>query len=354
MQKTLKAFILPALLSIFSMGLLSCEDFIEEQGDCTTKYRIRFVYDMNLKWADAFASEVKSVNLYIFDEDGLFVKEYDAAGDELSKPDFCIEFDENTIPPGNYTMVAWCGLVNNGVAMESFTVPQPQPGVTTLEELTCTLNTQTTKAMEFSDKQLKFMYHGMINVDLPDVNDGNTYDYTIYLTKDTNHIRIILQELSGDDMKAGDYDISIEAADGRLAYNNTLLPDNPPILYTPWAQLTDQMTISDNGIIKYNQGLIADLSTSRMMASHEDEFYLTITSHETQEKIIARIPVIQYALLAKEYYVSAYGHNMTDQEFLDREDEYVLTFFLYQNRWLGTEIMINSWRVVLHDYDLNN
>ena len=68
---------------------------------------------------------------------------------------------------------------------------------------------------------------------------------------------------------------------------------------------------------------------------------------------IASVPIIQYALLSKEYYETAYGHKMTDQEFLDREDEYILTFFLDENmKWISSVIMIQSWRIVLHDYDI--
>ena len=38
---------------------------------------------------------------------------------------------------------------------------------------------------------------------------------------------------------------------------------------------------------------------------------------------------------------------MTDQEFLDREDDYVMTFFLDEdNQWINSYILIHSWRVV--------
>ena len=335
-------------------SLISCEDFFEDAGDCITKYRIKFVYDMNLKWADAFPSEVASVNLYLFDNSGRFVKEFAVAGKELSKPGFCIEFDEETVAPGDYTFVAWCGLVNDGVAMQSFTVPHPVAGVTTLDELTCTLNTLSNEIYpNYSDTMLKFLYHGMLKANLPDDHDGQTYEYTVNLTKDTNHIRIVLQELSGDDMNAADYDIRIVAADGRLAYNNELLSENPAVTYLPWAQQTTQMGLGEeDGTIKYNYGLVADFTTSRMMNSQSNDFTLTITDKDSHENIIAKVPVIQYALLAKDYYIMAYNHQMTNQEFLDREDEYVLTFFLYKNKWISTHIEVNSWRIVFSEEEL--
>lgn len=354
MFKVLKRSIFWMIAAVSALMLSSCDVINEYEGDCTSRYRVRFVYDMNLKWADAFASEVKSVNLYLFDSDGLFVRQFDAAGQSLAQPGFCIEFDETMVAPGDYTFLAWCGLVNDGVMMQSFTVPQPVAGKTTIEELTCSLNTYSTKAEQlYSDSQLKFLYHGMIKANLPSEHDGLTYDYIIPLTKDTNHIRIVLQELSGDNMNANNYDLEIEAANGFLAYDNSLFPDNPVISYLPWAKNLSQMALTgEDGSIIYNYGLSADVSTSRMMADHRNDFLLTIRDAVSRDKIITRVPVIQYALLVKDYYNQAYGHNMTDQEFLDREDEYTITFFLYKNKWIDAYIEINSWRVVLHDYDL--
>lgn len=353
MLKQLKIFSLLFLLGTMAVSLSSCDLMYEEQGDCRSVYRVKFVYDMNLKWADAFPSEVNSVNLYIFDENGIFVKEFAASGEALSKPGFCFEFNDETIPPGKYTFLAWCQN-DETKAAGRFTIPAPVVGQTRLEDMTCTLNTLAdAQYPEYSDSRLPFLYHGMIEADLPDVHEGHTYDYTVYLTKDTNHIRIILQELSGDDIDANEFVMKIDAANGRLAYNNQLLPVNPMVTYLPWSLTSDKMGLGDNGNLTYNYGIIGDLSTSRMMASQEDDFFLTLIRKDTGEEVIANVPVIQYALLAKAYYEDAYGHSMTNQEFLDREDEYVMTFFLYNGKWLSSQILINSWRIVLHDYDLD-
>ena len=351
--KQLKICSLLLLLGAFAASLTSCNLINEEEGDCRSRYRVRFVYDKNLKWANAFPSEVHAVNLYIFDENGIFVKEFAEAGEQLAQPGFCISFDDETVAPGKYTLLAWC-LNPPTKAEGAFEIPSPVAGETRLEEMTCVLSTLSdSQYPQYSDEQLPFLYHGMAEVELPDAHRGLTYDYTVSLTKDTNHIRIILQELSGDDIDASQFEMRIESANGRLAYNNLLLPDNPTVAYLPWALTADRMALNENGTITYNYGLIGDLSTSRMMASHEGEFFLTIVRKDTGDEVIANVPVIQYALLSKEYYEDAYGHSMTNQDFLDREDEYVLTFFLYDGRWLDSSILINSWRVVLHDYELS-
>jgi hypothetical protein len=41
---------------------------------------------------------------------------------------------------------------------------------------------------------------------------------------------------------------------------------------------------------------------------------------------------------------------MPNQEYLDRQDEYTMTFFLDEDGdWLSASIIVNSWRVVLNN-----
>jgi hypothetical protein len=48
--------------------LVSCDNQIfDYEEDCSVTYQVKFKYDMNMKYADAFAHEVTSVNLYAFD-----------------------------------------------------------------------------------------------------------------------------------------------------------------------------------------------------------------------------------------------------------------------------------------------
>lgn len=362
-HNTIKKCFAAALTALLSLATTSCEDFFDNEGDCDVIHKVRFVYDKNLKWADAFPSEVKSVNLYAYDSDGVFVKKYLGRGDALSSPDYYITLD---LPAGNYTFVAWCGLENEGAEEESFSVPEPVAGVSRIDELICMLNVDqgtltysradADASMPVSNCRLYFLYHGMINVTLEDNHDGREYIHTISLTKDTNHIRIILQELSNDEgLNAKDYEISIESADGVMAYDNKLL-GNQTVKFMPWDQQSDEIGVgrieAGNSEIKYVKGLVADLSVGRMMASELNDMLLTIRDANTKENIIARVPLIQYALLSRKYYETAYGHLMDDQEFLDREDEYVMTFFLYQNRWYDAYIDILQWRVVLSEENL--
>jgi hypothetical protein len=59
-----------------ALSTSSCkEGFIYEgEGDCGTYYNIEFKYDYNMQFADAFANEVKSVALYVFDSENRLVE----------------------------------------------------------------------------------------------------------------------------------------------------------------------------------------------------------------------------------------------------------------------------------------
>lgn len=335
------------------------------ETDCEVTHRIKFIYDMNLKRTDAFKTEVWSVDLFVFDKNGLFVKQYDAAGDELAQPGYSMLLD---LPADTYKFVAWCGLRNEWADEESFTVPQPVPGVTTIDQLTCTLNTKSnSEHAMYSDTELHFLYHGYLEATLVDNHDGQHYEYEIRLTKDTNHIRIILQELSSEEeMNPSHYGISILSANSKMAYNNDVLAGGM-VTYLPWSIDSAEMSVGRveaDGEFKHIKGIVADLSVARLMvgetaekAGKEQALRLVITDETTLgpvKDVIATVPLIDWALMSKSYYERAYRYQMTDQELLDREDEYIMTFFLEQGKWIDSYIDILQWRIVKHDYNVGS
>lgn len=336
---------------LVAVALSSCTGIFEYEGDCSVDYLLRFRYDKNLKWADAFANEVKSVHVYAFDASGRLAGEFTARGAELATEGYAMPL---SLPAGSYHLVAWCGTENEGAARQ-FEVPAVTVGTTVPGDVTCRIRRGAIDPYaSASAERLEFMFHGELDVDLPaQLVGGGEHVETIYLTKDTNHIRIILQQLSGEDTDPDDFEFRIEDTNGFYASDNSLLADEE-LTYLPFSTGSGVADVGkvDTKAVMNVRGAIADLSVGRLMADHARDMYLTIRNR-TNGETVAQIPLIQYALLSKDYYEMAYGHRMDDQEFLDREDEYVLTFFLDENRrWLDSSILIHSWRIVLHDYDL--
>lgn len=355
-----RKYIIAALTAIFAFA--SCDKHMFDYEDnCDVTHIIRFHYDKNLKWADAFPSEVKSVNLYVYNDAGVFVKQYLGRGEELSSKDYYIQLD---LPADKYKFVAWCGLDNGvGAEKESFTVPQPVAGVSRIEELTCALNTLSSTppaatragAAGYSNAELYFLYYDYMEQTLEDNHDGQRYEYDMYLTKDTNHVRIILQDTTGEDMNKDDFELTIEDANAFLEYDNSLR-DTGTVTYMPWAKTSDKVvvgkidTVNGTAEMKEVEGVVADFSVNRMLYSHNRDMKLYIRNSHTKE-LVAEIPIIDYTVLGLDYYRNAYKHTLDEQELLDREDEHVLTFFFVDGKWIEQEVMIHSWRTTKNDYD---
>ena len=330
-----------------ALSLCACHDsfIFEDEGDCSIHYKLKFRYDMNLLWADAFSSMVKSVRVYAFDEDNFLVKEYMENGPQIADPGFAIDLD---LPAGEYHLVAWCGIDNKDIEKQSF-VASSGEGMR-LQDLTCGLNTQSLNNTLYSDSHLQFLFYGNLDISIEESDDkGGDLYYTMPLVKDTNHIRVMLVQLSGKDTDVDDFTFSIEDANGTMNYKNELI-GNTNVVYSPWSLSSAEMSLENSNGLANTISAVADIDISRMTVADEDKMNLSIRNAESGE-MVANVPLIQYALLAKDYYEFAYGHDMTPQEFLDRESEYTMTFFLDENlRWINSYIYINSWRVVLQDH----
>lgn len=344
----------PSMVSValLCLSLLtSCKGWIyEDEGDCTVHYYLRFRYERNLKWADAFANEVTSVHLYAFDRSGVLVWQREETLSQETAADYSMPLE---LPSGDYRLLAWCGLKDENGQAGSFSVPEARVGETRMEQLECSLNRSHDESGAYSDTRLHRLFHGTLDVSLPSDEDGGSYDYTMYLTKDTNHIRVILQHLSGEDVDVEQFTFRIEDENGLLAHDNGVLEDET-ISYRPWKTQSGVAGIGrgEGLTIVDTKSAIADLTVGRMMEDHRKRMVLAIDRRDGGK--VARIPVIDYALLAKEYYEEEYGHRMSGQEFLDREDEYVMTFFLDENdSWISSQILILSWHIVLNDVELD-
>ena len=325
------------------LAFSSCKNglIFEGEGDCGVYYRIRFKYDYNIKFADAFANEVNSVALYVFDQNNILVNQI-ATTDKaaLSSGAFEIPLE---LTPGRYTLLAWGGLMNE----ESFDLlAETTIGQTKLEQLQVKMRRQhNSDGVATVSEDLLPLYHGTMPLEVTDV--PGTYTQTMSLVKNTNVIRILLHEISGHDVDADKFIFEINDSNGLYDWNNTLLADEM-ITYSAWHQSTGTADMEDGDVraVTTVNVALAELTIGRMRAGISP--VLHIKSRETGEDVF-RIPIADYALLVK----GNYRQSMGDQEYLDRQDEYTMTFFLDEGEWVSSVIYINSWRVVLNNTELN-
>ena len=86
----------------------SCDSWIyNDEEDCN--YYVRFEYDYNLKWANAFPAEVKSVTLYILDENDNVVLTKSENTSVLADQGYRMQISPDEVVPGRYRLLAWAG-----------------------------------------------------------------------------------------------------------------------------------------------------------------------------------------------------------------------------------------------------
>lgn len=337
-----------ALLAVLAGTIASCDSILDyDEGDCTVEYRIKFKYDYNMKFADAFANEVNTVTLYAFDDDGNFVYQRTEAGDPLKESDYSMKVD---IEPGDYHLVAWAGLDD-----KSFAIPLMTLDRSTIDELTVKTNREAaTRASDGSyivtgdNHKLSALWHAeSTKVALTRSGGGQSQVITLSLTKNTNNIRIILQQSGSKAINVDDFEFSITDDNGWMDSHNNLLEDDMlkylPFYHTSGVVEEESSTRADSEEPVISVA-VAQITTARLMA--DKKAILRITNKETGQAVLA-IPLIEYLLLTK-----SQEHVIDDQEYLDRQDEYSMTFFLDENStWMKTTIIINGWTIRLNDID---
>lgn len=359
-----------AALAIMIPTLSSCDSAMYEGLDpCEVHHNINFVWDHNLLWADAFPNNVESVAVYAFNaETDVLVWQFAERGEALKQNGYSVSLDE--LPVGNYKVVAWCGLDNNSVSDETFIVPTLREGTSTLEDMYCRMEREIDRSdgTHHSSQELFDLWHGqnynVVILDPTDPANRGDHNFTVNLKKNTNRVRIILQQLNAIDVDPNNFYYQIEEANGLMHHDNELMdddmiyyhdhhryqgtagvekPEDYPLSGSTrsWTDLPEQVILDETRAQTSVKVAVADLTMSRLKADRKS--YLTIRN--ANKDLIAKVPLTEYALLVKDNY----GRKMTDQEYLDRQDSYSLTFFLdRQNQWMNTSIIINSWRVVIN------
>ncbi len=153
MKKSIQALFTLYALAVGSV-LSSCDSMIyDDQGDCSVHYRVPFTYTMNVLDADAFASQVNSVTLYVYDRQGTLVLQKTESGEALKAPDYAMDVE---LKPGQYSMLAWGEGTPNATPATNFTIGSP----TQITNLTATLPLKGDEDNYYSDQELTPLFYG--------------------------------------------------------------------------------------------------------------------------------------------------------------------------------------------------
>lgn len=341
------AFATAAILSACILAV-SCDSMIyDEEGDCDPHYKVRFKFDRNLNYADAFAVAVEEVTLYVADaETGKIVWQRHESGEALRSGSYLMDVD---VPPGNYNLVAWAGKGHT----TSFDVTD----ATDYTDLQCRLLGRQQHPVlplegSASKEDLGDLFHGKLTAQkFP--NDQGTHIYTIDLTKDTNYVHIVLQHLSGEPVDEN-FTFTVTEENGLMDWDNSLMADEPIVYYAhtvrngfAGVEVPDYRGDgqgNESRAITQVSACVADITMGRLMADRK----AMVQIYNRDNERVASIPLVDYALMTK----GRHAH-LSDQDYLDHRDDYSMVLFLDDNgRWMKTVIYINSWMKVVRDIDL--
>lgn len=312
-------------------ALSSCESIYEDLEACPHGVSLRFIYDYNMEYANAFPKKVDCLTLLIFDDKGNYVDTRTVTGPELGDENYRMRLD---LASGSYRFVAYGGMACD---KSSFSFVQTPAAGTKRDDLRAAMDDDCLTVAE--RKNLHGMYWGELEMATADMYSEGVVE----MMKNTNNIRIVLQHMNGDPVDDKDFEFAITDDNTLFGADNDLIP-NGTVTYTPWArgQAAAGVDEADRDVVV----AYAEFSTSRLMTKNSPR--LTVTRKEDGANVID-IPLINYLLLLKsDLYVQ-----MPSQEFLDRESEWSLIFFLDKgDAWIRTYIKINDWIVRINDSDL--
>lgn len=332
--------------------LTGCDGLIyDDEGDCDPYYKVQFIYDTNLKFTDAFAAEVNEVTLYVIDSaTGEIIWQRHESGEALRQAGYLMDVD---VQPGEYDLVAWCGQGHT----TSFAVADAAQKT----DLRCRLLDRQTpddgSAGSHVRNRIERLYHGKSdNVEF-ETTQG-VHIKQVRLIKDTNDFHIVLQHLSGENIDHRDFTFTVTGDNGHMDWDNTLLTDEQ-LTYFPHATYSGTAGVeipdytqpegAENRAVTSVSAAVAHLTLSRLTTDGD----LRVNIYNKDGDHIVSVPLVDYALLVKNYDRHPDGTPLTDQQYLDYRDDYSMVFFLDQNgRWMNQYIHINSWRVILQNSDL--
>lgn len=368
---------LPVLGALcLGMSMSSCESLYDDQSDCRTGINLAFIYDYHMEpGANAFPANVDCVTVYVFDPQGNYLTQLTETSDELRDENYRMPLE---LPEGSYHLVVYGGTTCEDATVE-FT-----PGWTSsttsghkndiLVTVPTDANGESAKQLHDIDTRTGGLFYGTLDVTITekDFTMGTFRTETVNLMKDTNHIQVILQELSQpDQMNHEDYDFFIDDDNFTLnGYNNPVYTTSrggalTGKTYKPFARQNRIMgyvdaegrtgTQVEEDPSKPVQVACAEFSTSRLVTGHAATSRLRVTTSLEQDKDgndkeIINIPLITYLQATR-----GFGDTWikSDQEYLDRQSRWNLMFFLQRNAWVSTRVVVNSWVVRINDIELN-
>ena len=268
---------------------------------------------------DAAFTQLKNASIFIFDETGNYIETQHIDSLTLHQNNCQVRLE--SLSPGKYNFLVWSGLTDSCYECSASGV-----------RLLC--DTPGT-----SSRQLPGLFNGRLEgVEVPE-------EYAVDevpLMKLTHRFTCILQGQNPTPFTDDEFLLEIKAFNGMIDHRSLPL-DSVATSYLPFYQ-----TIADlSGL----QVVHSELNTLRLLEN--DDTRLILTHRSTGQRVLD-IPLTKYLLLSRET-----NAGMTPQEYLDRQDQYTLIFFLDATEdklkpYICPLMKINDWMVRVNEVDLES
>lgn len=355
-----KCWILSAVLGILVV-MSGCKGFgvYDDLDECPRGVVMRFVFDYNLEFANSFPNQVHCLSVYLFDEDGNLLERRTETSEVLKDENWRMTFD---IPAGNYQVIAYGGMECD---LGCFSHTRDFDDIRAIRDLDAAMKSEFTGDEDKRPKEkLHDLYHGLHSFT---VTEGTQYDSTtVHLVRDTNNIRIVLQQLDNSPVNDSDFRFEIMDDNTCLDWKNDIVRQGA-LTYVPWitgttiagvSGLADNEGSRDGSDTHPVQVAFAEFSVSRLI---RDSSFTWLSDngntcrgprlrivYKRENKVVADLPLNNYLLLLKGEYLKEMG----SQEFLDRANNFSLIFFLDHNHaWVQVNIVVEDWTVRVNDVD---
>lgn len=341
MNRNRKRVYLPAIFILFfTLAFSSCVD--ENTDDCGD-VSIGFDYSYNMLSANALAGQANYVVLYVFDSKGTLVMK-NVSGDIQITSDYAVRTTD--LKAGKYKFVAWAKSNHIKSDDADFKIPDLTVGASVLDDLTYYLK----RTNGIQKHELNNLLVGITEAELSNTNAPQ--HVTVPLKKVNKKIRVVLLPYGGsDELDINNYIFSIvdKIGNGHINNDYSLLHDES-VTYHPY--YAANVVPKPSEVLSPNElqrAAVVEINTSRLMDREieVDNPRLLITSKDTGAEIVSVNLPWFFSLTGME------SHKVWGlQEYLDRQDEYVVTLFidetsgtLPEDAWIRATIIINGWVV---------
>ncbi|MEG0498846.1 MAG: FimB/Mfa2 family fimbrial subunit [Alistipes sp.] len=272
---------------------------------------LTFGFTKNEENTDKFPSEVKALEVYAFNTEGIYAANFKIANINHGTTPFTMPI---SLPLGEYTFVVWGGTMNTYTIKSNKTGKELEIGTSNFTEAQLAIKQQGTVI----DYPLDDLYYGRADhVNLTQQELGTHFN----LTKNTHLLNITLRGVD-----APHTDVSCTASNGQFNFDNSLSESASMIQYKPFERKEN------------TEELVAKFSILRLLS--DSDCRLKVRNTATNEELYNENLVKQILKLP----------NINSDDDLDRHGNYNIVISI--NPYVGVTVSINGYIVTESGHDI--